>query len=74
MLKTIFIFRIWIPNVGPHVELKEMDFGPGIGAVSSNGGVLICGGENNVMTGPDDMSGGKVSMNNSYTYIFRPGK
>ena len=48
-----------------------MDFGPGIGAVSSNGGVLICGGENNVMKEPDDMSGGKVSMNNSYTYIFR---
>ena len=45
--------------------LEDMDFGPGMGAVSSNGGVLICGGENNVMKGPNDISGGKVSMANS---------
>ena len=37
-----------------------MDYGPGIGAVSNNGGVLICGGEKNVMRGPLDNSGGKV--------------
>ena len=47
-----------------------MDFGPGMGAVSSNGGVLICGGENNVMKEPDDISGGKVSMANSYIPTF----
>ena len=38
-----------------------MDYGPGIGAVSSNGGVLICGGEKNVMNGPLDNLGGKVN-------------
>ena len=37
-----------------------MDYGPGIGAVSNNGGVLICGGEKNVMRRPLDNSGGKV--------------
>ena len=48
-----------------------MDYGPGIGAVSSNGGVLICGGEKNVMNGPLDNLGGKVN-NQTYTkwYIF----
>ena len=39
-----------------------MNFGPGIGAVSSNGGVLICGGEYNMMEGPDDILGGQVSI------------
>ena len=51
--------------------LEDIDFGPGMGAVSSNGGVLICGGEKNVMKKPDDISGGKVSMAhsaNSYTF------
>ena len=46
-----------------------MDYGPGIGAVSSNGGVLICGGEKNVMNGPLDNLGGKVDKHTPiYTF------
>ena len=47
--------------MGNPVKLDNMDYGPGIGAVSSNGGVLICGGEKNVMNGPLDNLGGKVN-------------
>ena len=55
--------------------LEDIDFGPGMGAVSSNGGVLICGGENNVMKGPDDISGGKVSMANfAHSYVHFSGE
>ena len=47
--------------MGNPVKLDNMDYGPGIDAVSSNGGVLICGGEKNVMNGPLDNLGGKVN-------------
>ena len=47
-----------------------MDYGPGIGAVSSNGGVLICGGEKNVMNGPLDNLGGKVDKHTPIDTFF----
>ena len=43
-----------------------MDYGSGAGAVSNNGGVLICGGEKNAMSGPLDNSGGKVYKYNIF--------
>ena len=52
--------------MGNPVKLEDMDYGFGAGAVSNNGGVLICGGEKNVMSGPLDNSGGKVYKYNIF--------
>ena len=45
----------------PDIIVSDPDYGAGVGAAESNGGLLICGGENNIWKGPDNpMDGGQV--------------